>query len=64
MQWSCYDLFAGVQCGRKALEFIQAAAAEKWGVVSKISFGFMAPRPFEKDPLFLACPWPTIKSKT
>ena len=42
VRWSCYDLFAGVQCGRKALEFIQAAAEEKWGVVSKISFGFMA----------------------
>lgn len=40
VKWSCYDLFGGILCVRRAWEMLSAAALEMWGVKSGLTFAF------------------------
>lgn len=43
VSWSCFDLFGGCLCIRKAWEMMAAASLELWGVKTRITFDFNAP---------------------
>ncbi|CAK8997077.1 unnamed protein product, partial [Durusdinium trenchii] len=38
--WSCFDLFGGALCLRKAWSMIESAAMEMWGVKAGLKFSF------------------------